>query len=116
MAQLADTYFGHPSYLRVDGRPVVILYLTRVLVGDVAGAMAEVRVMWRARGHDPYVIADEVFWNVTADLRPASFTTRPQESRSPLFDAITSYNPSQSGRPSRTEEQPSEIQSLMTTS
>src|SRR3546814_171476 len=100
MAQLADTYFGHPSDLRVDGRPVVILYLTRVLVGDVAGAMAEVREMWRARGHDPYVIADEVFWNVTADRRPASFTSRPQESRIRLFNAITSYNPYESGRPS----------------
>src|SRR3546814_11193232 len=62
--------------------------------------MAEVREMWRARGHDPYVIADEVFWNVTADRRPASFTTRPQESRIRLFDAITSYNPYESGRPS----------------
>src|SRR3546814_10712170 len=93
------------SDLRVDGRPVVILYLTRVLVGDVAGAMAEVREMWRARGHDPYVIADEVFWNVTADRRPASFTTRPQESRIRLFDAITSYNPYESGRPSHRSEE-----------
>jgi glycoprotein endo-alpha-1,2-mannosidase len=100
MAQLADTYFSHPSYLRVDGRPVVILYLTRVLVGDVAGAMADVRAMWRARGHDPFVVADEVFWKVTADLRPAAFTTRPQASRIRLFDAVTAYNPYESSNTS----------------
>jgi hypothetical protein len=77
---------------------VVILYLTRVLVGDVAGAMAEVREMWRQRGYDPYVVADEVFWNVTRDRRPAAFTTAPQASRIRLFDAITAYNPYESER------------------
>jgi hypothetical protein len=100
MAQLADQLFGHPSYLRVEGRPVVILYLTRVLVGDVAGAMAEVREMWRQRGHDPYVIADEIFWRVTVDRRPAAFTTKPQASRIRLFDAITAYNPYESSESS----------------
>jgi hypothetical protein len=100
MTQLADTYFDHPSYLRVRGRPVVILYLTRVLVGDVAGAMADVREMWRARGHDPFVIADEVFWSVTADRRPPAFTSTPQAGRIRLFDAITAYNPYESGRTS----------------
>jgi hypothetical protein len=98
MAQLADQYFDHPSYLRVDGRPVVILYLTRVLVGDVAGALAEARAMWRQLGYDPYVIGDEVFWRVTADRRPASFTTTPQASRIRLFDAITAYNPYESSQ------------------
>lgn len=100
MAQLADTYFSHPSYLRVRGRPVVILYLTRVLVGDVAGAMANVREMWRARGHDPFVIADEVFWKVTVDRPTAAFSTTPQASRIRLFDAITSYNPYESSNTS----------------
>jgi len=96
MAQLADQYFDHPSYLRVDGRPVVILYLTRVLVGDVAGALADARELWRQRGYDPYVIGDEMFWRVTADRRPAAFTTAPQASRIRLFDAITAYNPYES--------------------
>ena len=98
MAHLADTYFDHPSYLRVAGRPVVVLYLTRVLVGDVAGAMADVRAMWRERGHDPFVVADEVFWNVTADRRPPSFISTPQRGRIRLFDAVTAYNPYESER------------------
>lgn len=96
MAQLADTYFDHPSYLRIDDRPVVILYLTRVLVGDVAGAMADVRAMWRDRGYDPYVIGDEIFWRVTRSSRPAGFSTEPQPERIRLFDAITAYNPYES--------------------
>ena len=98
MAELADRYFSHPSYLRLGDRPVVILYLTRVLVGDVAGAMADVRTMWHERGYDPFVIGDEVFWNVTADQRPARFTTVPQASRIRLFDAVTAYNPYESGQ------------------
>jgi glycoprotein endo-alpha-1,2-mannosidase len=96
MAQLADQYFDHPSYLRIDGRPVVILYLTRVLVGDVAGAMAEVRAMWRARGYDPYVVGDEIFWRVTRSGGPPAFTSEPQPDRIRLFDAITAYNPYES--------------------
>lgn len=100
MAQLADQYFDHPSYLRIDGRPVVILYLTRVLVGDVDGAMAEVRAMWRARGHDPFVVADEIFWRVTRSDGPAAFSTEPQPDRIRLFDAITAYNPYESSETS----------------
>ncbi len=96
MAELADRYFSHPSYLRIDGRPVVILYLTRVLVGDVAGAMADVRTMWRERGHDPYVIGDEIFWQVSSAASRASFTRQPQAARIRLFDAITAYNPYES--------------------
>lgn len=95
MAQVAD-HFDHPSYLRVDGRPVVFLYLTRVLVGDVAGAIADVRAMWRQRGHDPFVIADEVFWRVTVHGGARAFTSEPQASRVRLFDAVTAYNPYES--------------------
>ena len=59
-----------------------------MLVGDLAGAMADVRAMWRERGHDPFVIAYDIFWNVTVDGGPPS-TARPQASRIRLFDAIT---------------------------
>lgn len=96
MAEIADTMFDHPSYLRIQGRPVVVLYLTRVLTGDVAGAMADVRAMWRERGYDPFVVADEVFWNVTVSGAKDRFTTVPQADRIRLFDAITAYNPYES--------------------
>ena len=37
MVSFAKDYFRNRSYLRIDGRPVVFLYLTRTLTGDVAG-------------------------------------------------------------------------------
>ena len=37
MVDFAEDYFHNPSYLRIHGRPVVFLYLTRTLTGDVAG-------------------------------------------------------------------------------
>jgi len=81
MRLLAGRYFTHPGYLRIDDRPVVFLYLTRVFVGDVAGAMAEVRDEVRAAtGQDPFIIADEVYWQM------------PVRSRLALFDGVTAYN------------------------
>lgn len=80
MDLLATTFFDHPSYLRVDGRPVVILYLSRTMTGDVAGAIAAARARLMERGIDVFFIGDEVFWR---PLNPE---------RMQLFDAITAYN------------------------
>ena len=95
MRYIAQTYFDHPSYLRVDGRPVVILYLTRVWSGDYAGAMAQARDRLLRMGHDPYIIGDEVFWVVTEhDAEPPRVLyDEPQVERIELFDAVTAYNP-----------------------
>ena len=94
MAHFAQAYFRNPSYLRIDGRPVVFLYLTRTLTGDVAGMVRGARAVLRARGFDPYFIGDEVYWRVTPEtLSPAGpvLTTTPQVSRIEQFDAVTSY-------------------------
>jgi glycoprotein endo-alpha-1,2-mannosidase len=80
MDDLATRFFDHPSYLRIGGRPVVILYLSRTMTGDVAGAIALARERLRASGHDVFFVGDEVFW------RPLN----PDRMR--LFDAITAYN------------------------
>jgi glycoprotein endo-alpha-1,2-mannosidase len=99
MARLADEHFDHPSYLRVDGRPVLFLYLTRVLTGDVAAALAEARAVWYERGHDPLVIADEIFWTVAREGDVGRMVPQPQRGRIELFDAIFAYNPYDSGTP-----------------
>ena len=100
MTDFARRYFDHPSYLRVDGRPVVVLYLTRTLVGDVAGAVARVREALRAEGEEVFLIADEVFWRVAPlarrSLRPVA---APQVDRARLFDALTAYNLYDADRP-----------------
>lgn len=96
MVSFGEKYFGHPSYLKVGGRPVVFLYLTRTLAGDYAAAIRTAREKLRAQGHDVFFVADEVFWNAapadaTATSQPV-LVERPQLERVRLFDAVTSYN------------------------
>ena len=96
MRQFADSLFPHPSYLKIGGRPVVILYLTRTLEGGYAKAIEKCRAELKSRGWNVFLIADEIFWSVVpADKAPedgALSTGEPQQARIRLFDAITAYN------------------------
>jgi hypothetical protein len=96
MVTIARRYFSHPSYLRIDGRPTVVLYITREARGLFPQAMREMRRALAAEGYDPFVIGDEIFWAVIeANEDPsaaARVTADPQVSRIRLFDAITAYN------------------------
>jgi hypothetical protein len=95
LLHLARTYFDDPGYLRVGGRPVVVVYLTRTMTGDVAGMVRSARERLRAEGHDPFLVADEIHWaNVPEDapLRgPVRKVPEPQAGRALLFDALTAY-------------------------
>ncbi|MBN1935492.1 MAG: glycoside hydrolase family 99-like domain-containing protein [Anaerolineae bacterium] len=78
---LAETFFSRPNYLRIDGRPVLFVYLTRIFSGDVAGAFDQVRAAVREiDGHDLYIVGDEVYWG------------SPDAKRLSWFDAVTAYN------------------------
>ena len=78
---MARTYFDRPGYYRIDGRPVVIVYASRIFRGDVAGALAAIRLhLVTTYGIDPYLIGDEVDWDL-----------QPDPERIRLFDAITGY-------------------------
>ncbi len=94
--QIAEIFFDHPSYLKIEGRPVVILYLTRTFSGKYREALQRVRSSLAERGHDPYIIGDEIFWGVISEHDDAQ--GRPQGGRGPqkerirLFDAIFGYN------------------------
>ncbi len=94
--RLADSYFSHPSYLRVEGRPVLILYLSRTFTGRYAEAIRAARRRLAARGLEPFLVGDEMFWGVMAGRdswrgrpRPA---VGPQRRRLRLFDAVFGYN------------------------
>jgi hypothetical protein len=95
MISFAEDYFDNPSYLRIDGRPVVFLYLTRTLTGDVNGMISGARTVLEQRGFDPFFIGDEVYWRVTPESQVQSggvqFTTTPQAARIEQLDAVTSY-------------------------
>ena len=80
-AYLATTYFGHPNYLTIDGRPALFIYLTRTFTGNVDEALTQVRAAVALEtGHDPFLIGDEVYWHA------------PSTSRILPYDAITAYN------------------------
>ena len=55
----ADNYFSNPNYLKIDGRPVVFIYLTRVYFRSSSGYDALANL--RAAVPDIYIIADDVF-------------------------------------------------------
>jgi glycoprotein endo-alpha-1,2-mannosidase len=87
-------YFVNKSYLRIDGRPVVYLYLTRTLTGNVAGMIQGARKVLKEHGFNPFFIGDEVYWRVTPEAQSPQgpvLTTTPQVQRIDEFDAVTSY-------------------------
>jgi hypothetical protein len=103
LAAVGQRYFHHPGYLRVGGRPVVILYLSRGLTGDVAAAVTEARQRLRAQGEDVLLIGDEVFWRVSPlHGRNVQLTPEPQPERALLFDGLTAYNLYDTDTPGRT--------------
>lgn len=89
---IADRYFSNPSYLRIDGRPVVMLYITRTYTGMYPDAIRELRRRMRKRGFDLFVVGDEIFWKVKRGDTLEADQREPVPSRVQLFDAITSYN------------------------
>jgi glycoprotein endo-alpha-1,2-mannosidase len=74
---LREHYFEHPSYLKMDGKPVVFVYLTRVYFRNQGlGALAELREAFP----NLYLIGDEVFGG------------RYREEYAEIWDAITAYD------------------------
>lgn len=97
MGDLADHYFNHPSYFRINNRPVMILYLTRTFTGQFNKALEEARKAVKQKGFDLFIIGDEIFWKVSAvpsllNGFSSRMTGAPQKERIRLFDAITGYN------------------------
>jgi glycoprotein endo-alpha-1,2-mannosidase len=65
MQYMCDNYFDHPNYFQIDGRPVVVLYISREL--DRRGILDQVVTRMRdtanACGHNVYIVGDQAFWN-----------------------------------------------------
>ena len=63
MEHLAAHYFGHPNYLRVDNKPVIFVYLTRVLGrrGTLASSLEEMRRAAGGAGYELFIVGDHVF-------------------------------------------------------
>lgn len=94
---LARHYMGHESYLRINGRPVLYIYASRHLVGDVKHALQNAReYVFKHTGYDLYLVGDEVFFNVIgSDSSGYIYLLKEQQplwGRFNFFDAITTYN------------------------
>lgn len=100
--RLTKDYMQNPHYLRIQGRPVLFLYATRHLVGDVGQRIAEAREYVRAKtGENLYLVGDEVYFEVpegdgeVLNLLP---THEPSWARVTSFDALFLYNPYDASR------------------
>ena len=63
MEHMCDHYFDHPNYYKVNGRPVVFVYVTRKLEqdGNLEPTILTMRTSASKCGHDVYLVGDHVF-------------------------------------------------------
>ena len=80
---IAENYFDHPNYYKIDGKPVLFIYLTRVLSreGILDNTLDLMRETASAAGFEMYIVGDQVFGN------PPSSTDQLA-----LLDAVTNYD------------------------
>ena len=60
---MAETYFDHPNYYRIDGRPVLFVYVTRKLeeIGVLTEVLLQMRGVAAEMGHNIYLVGDHAF-------------------------------------------------------
>lgn len=86
MQYICGNYFDHPNYYKINGRPVLVMYITRKLHSE--GVLEEAILTMRSEaskcGHNVYLIGDQVFQNAPD----------PDEVFVPFwyFDAVTNYD------------------------
>jgi hypothetical protein len=79
LAYIAQTYFPHPSYLKLNGRPMLYLYASGAWHGDVKGTLDMLRDVVKGYGYDPFFVGDPVQY------------LEPDPDRITPFDAITQW-------------------------
>ncbi|MBN1780941.1 T9SS type A sorting domain-containing protein [bacterium] len=76
---IANTYFDHPNYFKINDRHVVYIYLSHLYQGDYIGAFAHVRQAMSDLGYDLYLVGDEMGFGMPTDHMN-------------FLDAVTAYN------------------------
>jgi hypothetical protein len=82
--KIADNYFSHPNYFKINGRPVLWIYITRELYGNWKQAINQARKNIAEKGFDVYLIGDHIYYDYDYDGIE-------------LFDAVGIYSPYQAG-------------------
>ncbi len=80
---IAETFFSHPNYFKIDGKPVLFIYLTRVLSrnGILKKTVDIMRDASKEAGFEIYIVGDQVFG------KPPTSTDQLA-----LLDAVTNYD------------------------
>ena len=80
---MTQNYFNHPNYYKIEGKPVLFIYLTRVLSrnGVLENTVEIMRDAANQAGFEIYLVGDQVFGN------PPSSTDQMA-----LLDAVTNYD------------------------
>ena len=83
LTYLAQNYFSHSNYLKINGNPVIIVYLTRVLSdkGTLQTSLSSMRQAAANEGYELYIMGDHVFGSPPASAGDIA-----------LLDAITNYD------------------------
>lgn len=83
IAYMAENYFNHPNYFKIEGRPVLFIYLTRVLSskGVLEETMNIMRSAANSSGYDIYIVGDQVFGQPPSSADQLA-----------LLDAATNYD------------------------
>jgi glycoprotein endo-alpha-1,2-mannosidase len=85
---IADTYFASDNYFKINGRPVLWIYITRDYTGNYKSVIEQARQNLKDKGFDVYLVGDQVFYNYKLSAISA-------------FDAVSCYS-AYAGRPQNT--------------
>ncbi|MCL5071566.1 MAG: glycoside hydrolase family 99-like domain-containing protein [Actinobacteria bacterium] len=88
MNHIADTYFDNENYFKIDGRPVLWIYIARDYTGPYKEIIKQARKNMLEKGYNVYLVGDLVFWNYKLSGINA-------------FDAVSLYT-AYGGRPQNT--------------
>ena len=80
---LANNYFNHPNYLKINNKPVLFIYLTRVLSGrgTLQSSLTTIRNAASVAGYEVFIVGDQVFGSPPSSANNIA-----------LLDAITNYD------------------------
>jgi hypothetical protein len=88
---IQSVYFTHPSYLKLDGRPIIGLYVTRVWRNFSRQILDKIR---ERLNENIYFLGDEAFLRKQSRPETALNGLHPN---GPVFDAYMSYNMFENG-------------------
>jgi hypothetical protein len=92
---LADNYFNHPQYLKIGGRPLVIVYNASVFQ-NAPGYLEKLKANMAKRKISLFLIGDAVYWGgvkISKNILPFLWQTPPEEAIKVFYRAMRRNSP-----------------------